>query len=66
MEAKDRDIVHLDKHGAVIIPQDVIKSIPEIIEKQSRKEAVILEAARSPDFSIEKLISAMKNAEEIH
>ncbi len=66
MEAKDGDIVHFDKHGAVIIPQDVIKSIPEIIEQQSRKEAVILEAARSPDFSIEKLMSAMKDAEEIH
>ena len=26
MEAKDGDIVHFDKHGAVIIPQDVIKA----------------------------------------
>lgn len=66
MEANDCDIVHFDKHGAVIVPKDVIKNLPNIIQKQMDKEAVILEAARSPDFNINKLLSAMKNAEEIH
>ena len=40
--------------------------MPGIIEKQMNKEAVILEAARSPDFNINKLLAAMKNAAEIH
>jgi len=66
METNDSDIVHFDKHGAVIIPQDVVKIIPDIIKKQMDKEAIILEAARSPDFNINKLLSAMKNADEIH
>ena len=30
------------------------------------EEAVILEAARSPGFNINKLLAAMNNAEEIH
>ena len=38
----------------------------EIINKQMDKEAVILEAARSPGFNINKLLAAMNNAEEIH
>ncbi|PPR16517.1 MAG: hypothetical protein CFH33_00660 [Alphaproteobacteria bacterium MarineAlpha9_Bin3] len=66
MEANDSDIVHFDKHGAVIIPHDVVKIIPDIIKKQMDKEAIILEAARSPNFNINKLLSAMKNADEIH
>ncbi len=66
MQANDSDIVHFDKHGAVIIPKDVVTLLPSIIEKQMDKEAFILEAARSPDFDINKLLLAMKNAAEIH
>ena len=66
MQANDSDIIHFDKHGAVIIPKEVVQLLPSIIEKQMNKEAVILEAARSPDFNINKLLAAMKNAAEIH
>ena len=66
MKANDSDIVHFDKHGAVIIPKEVVKILPEIIIKQMDKESVILEAARSPGFNINKLLAAMNNAEEIH
>ena len=66
MKANDSDIVHFDKHGAVIVPKEVVKLLPNIIEKQMDKEAVILEVARSPGFNINKLLSAMKDAEEIH
>ena len=66
MQANDSDIIHFDKHGAVIIPKEVVQLLPSIIEKQMNKEAIILEAARSPDFNINKLLAAMKNAAEIH
>ena len=33
MQANDSDIVHFDKHGAVIIPKDVVTLLPSIIEK---------------------------------
>ena len=66
MKANDSDIIHFDKHGAVIVPKEVVKQLPSIIKKQMNKEAVILEAARSPDFNFSKLLSAMKDAEEIH
>ena len=66
MKANDSDIIHFDKHGAVIVPKEVVKQLPSIIKKQMNKEAVILEAARSPDFNFNKLLSAMKDAEEIH
>ncbi|MBE53609.1 MAG: acyl transferase [Pelagibacterales bacterium] len=66
MEANNADIIHFDKHGAVIIPLDVVKDIPQIIEMQSKKEEVILEAARAPDFSYNKFLEAVKGAEDIH
>ena len=66
MQAHDSDIIHFDKHGAVIIPKEVVQLLPSIIETQMNKESFILEAARSPDFDINKLLLAMKKAAEIH
>ena len=66
LQAHDSDIIHFDKHGAVIIPKEVVQLLPSIIEIQMNKESFILEAARSPDFDINKLLLAMKNAAEIH
>ena len=66
MVAKDKDIIHFDKHGAVIIPPKVVKDIPYIIEKQSHKESIILEAARAPGFNYDEFIKAVKETEEIH
>jgi regulator of RNase E activity RraA len=60
------DIVHADRHGAVMIPAEAVKKIPEAVGLISRREAKILEAARSPDFDVEKLKTAMGAARDIH
>ncbi len=60
------DIVHADLHGAVMIPAEAVKKIPAMVDLQQRKEAKILGAAKSPDFSFEKLKAAIGAAKEIH
>ncbi len=60
------DIVHADRHGAVMVPGQAVKKIPDAADLIQRREAKILEAARSPDFDIEKLKAAMAGAREIH
>ncbi len=60
------DIVHADRHGAVMVPAETVRKIPDAADLISRREAKILEAARSPDFDIEKLKAAMAGAREIH
>lgn len=60
------DIVHADHHGAVMIPKDAVKKIPEAVARVARREAIILAAAKAPDFDIDKLKAAMKGAREIH
>ncbi len=60
------DIVHADRHGAVMVPRQAVRKIPDAADLISRREAKILEAARSPDFDIEKLKAAMAGAREIH
>ena len=60
------DIVHADRHGAVMVPADAVKRIPGAVDLIARREAKILEAARAPDFDVEKLKAAMGAARDIH
>ncbi len=66
LRVADGDVIHADRHGAVMVPRAAVKQIPATVALLQRREAVILEAAKSPDFDIEKLKSAMAGAREIH
>jgi hypothetical protein len=49
-----------------VIPLDLAAKLPEAAELCGRREAPILEIARSPDCSLEKLKEALKRSSEIH
>ena len=66
MVVSDGDLVHADRHGAVIIPRDVAREVPKAAELCARREEPILKLARSSDFSLQKLEAAMAEAAEIH
>jgi len=66
MTVRSGDLIHADRHGAVVIPVEVASQLPEAAELCGRREAPILEIARSKAFSLEKLRDAMKQSSEIH
>lgn len=66
MIVKSGDLIHMDRHGAVVIPVAVAAKIPAACDLLARKEAVILEMARAPGFTIEKLKAALTRQDEIH
>jgi len=66
MAVQPNDIVHADRHGAVVVPAGCVKKLPAAIDLLTRREAVILAAARAPGFTIEVLKKAMANSAEIH
>ncbi len=66
MTVRHGDLIHADRHGAVVIPHDVAAKIPEAVELLVRKEKVILDVARASDFSIDRLRAALKASDEIH
>jgi len=66
MIVRSDDLIHADRHGAVIVPHEVARQVPEAARLCGRREEPILAAARSADFSIEKLEQAMASADEIH
>jgi regulator of RNase E activity RraA len=66
MRARDGDLIHADQHGAVVIPQEHAAGIRAAAEAIVRRERVIIEAARQPGFTFEKLKAAQGRAAEIH
>ncbi|MEW6643357.1 MAG: RraA family protein [Pseudomonadota bacterium] len=66
MTVRSDDLIHADRHGAVVIPADVAARLPEAADLCARREEVILEIARSPAFSLDKLKAALARAAEIH
>ena len=66
MNVCGNDIIHADQHGAVMIPQTAVKKIPEMIDVITRREKVILDAAKRPDFCFETLKLAIGESKDIH
>jgi regulator of RNase E activity RraA len=60
------DLIHADRHGAVIVPRTALPRIAEVVDRQARREKVILDAAKRLDFSIDTLRRAMTDAADIH
>ena len=60
------DIVHADQHGAVIVPAHAVRKIPAIIDLITRREAVILDAAKADGFNAAKLAVAIGQMTDIH
>jgi len=52
------ELIHADRHGALVIPNDVISGLKAAIDTVILNEAVVLEPARKKGFTIDKLEAA--------
>jgi len=60
------DLVHADRHGAVVIPKELAKRIPETAALIARREKVLLDAAKTPGFGMAQLRDAFARMDDIH
>jgi regulator of RNase E activity RraA len=60
------DLVHADRHGAVVIPRASVAKVIEAAALLARREMVLLDAARKPGFSVNDLRDAFSRMDEIH
>ena len=58
LEVEEGDLVHADRHGALVIPSLVIPSIQHAIEKLIATERLVLDPASKPDFDFEAFAKA--------
>ena len=66
MNAAHDDVIHADFHGAVVIPADAVRALPDAIALCTRREKVILDVCAAPGFTPARLRAAVLAAGEIH
>jgi regulator of RNase E activity RraA len=66
MLVSPNDIIHADRHGAVVVPHEAVKELPAAVDLLTRREKVIIDAARAPGFSVARLRQAFDEQEDIH
>jgi regulator of RNase E activity RraA len=60
------DLIHADRHGAVVIATELFEKIAAGIDLVTRREAPILKVARSAGFDVDALIRAWEQADDVH
>jgi regulator of RNase E activity RraA len=66
MVVSANDIIHADRHGAVVIPPEAVSKIPEAVDLLTRREKVLIEASKQRGFSVDRLRQAYRDQDEIH
>jgi len=60
------DILHADRHGAVVVPPELARAVPAAAREVAEREARILVVARGPDCTAEKLVTVFGELDAIH
>ena len=65
MKVKHNDLLHADRHGAVVIPSELAEKLPEAIELMINREKIILDACKRGDFNYEILRQAILESHKL-
>ncbi len=49
------DLIHADKHGALVVPKEIAIDIPQAAARVTEREQRIIAHCQSPNFSLEEL-----------
>ena len=60
MEVQSGDLIHADRHGAVVVPMESIDAMAAALDGLMKREAKIIAAARAPGATAESIKTAMK------
>jgi regulator of RNase E activity RraA len=66
MRVRDGDVVHADRHGAVVVPAEALDRLAEAAAQVAAREARILEVARGPACTAEALARIFADLDSIH
>ncbi|MDB2561288.1 RraA family protein [Amylibacter sp.] len=64
MNIKSGDLVHADRHGAIVVPTDVIDDLETSILKMQQTERLVLDPARKKGFDFDAFETAWNDFEK--
>ena len=65
MRVRPGDLVHGDRHGAVVVPPEMVGGLAHAIDLVARRERPVIEAAHQPGFDVAALRRAWAEMEKI-
>ena len=60
MATQSGDLIHADRHGAVVVPIETVAPMQPAFDKLTAQEARIIQAARDPAATVASIKAAMK------
>ena len=60
MAVTSHDLIHADRHGAVVVPLDTIPAMVPALDKITKQEARIIQAARAPGATAATIKAALR------
>ena len=60
MAVESGDLIHADRHGAVVVPADKIAAMQPALDRINAREKAIIGAARAENASVEAIKAAMR------
>jgi regulator of RNase E activity RraA len=61
LKIQSGDLLHGDLHGVQSIPLDIASQVPAVAARINTEEQALIALCRSPEFSLDKLRTAVKN-----
>jgi regulator of RNase E activity RraA len=62
MSVSSGDLIHADRHGAVVVPIATIGAMKTALDKLLQQEARIIEAARAPGANVATIKQAIRGS----
>ncbi len=66
MKVRDGDLIHADRHGAVVVPPEAVAALPAAALRVAAREARILSVARATDCTAERLVATFAELDDLH
>ncbi len=66
LRVRPGDLIHADRHGAVIVPPALVRALPDAAREVAGREAQILAIARGPGCTAKKLIDVFAHLDALH
>jgi regulator of RNase E activity RraA len=60
MAVKHADLIHADRHGAVVVPMDKLAAMRGALDSLTKSEARIIQAACAPNVTVETIKAAIR------
>jgi regulator of RNase E activity RraA len=61
MQVRSGDLIHADRHGAVVVPEASIDAMAATLDDLMKREAKVIAAARTLGATVESIKAAMKD-----